>query len=102
MAWVYIAIAVGAAGFLVWIIIDYLNTSSGLKPKAELARQEIRECEMRIESEKAATELTKQEVEGLQKEIAELEKELGDLGKKVEEYRQRERRRKPTKFKLDE
>ena len=41
MAWVYIAISVGAAGFLVWIIIDYLNASSGLKPRAELARQEI-------------------------------------------------------------
>ena len=102
MAWVYIAIAAGAAGFLVWIIIDYLNVSSGLKPKAELAKQEIRECEMRIESEKAATDLAKQEVEGLQKEIAELEKELNDIGKKVEEYRQRERRRKPTKFKLDD
>ena len=102
MAWVYISIAVGAAGFLIWIIIDYLNASSGLKPKADMARQEIRECEMRIESEQAATDATKQEVEGLQKEIGDLEKELTEIGKKVEEYRQRERRRKPTKFKLEE
>ena len=102
MAWVYISIAVGAAGFLIWIIIDYLNSSSGLKPKADMARQEIRECEMRIESEQAATNSTKQEVEELQKEIGELEKELTEVGKKVEEYRQRERRRKPTKFKLED
>ena len=87
MTWVYIAIAAGSAGFLVWIIIDYLNVSSGLKPKAELARQEIRECEMRIESEQAATNTTKQEVETLQKEISDLEKELGEMQKKVEQVR---------------
>ena len=102
MAWVYISIAIGAAGFLIWIVVDYLNASSSLKPKADLARQEIRECESRIESEQAATDATKQEVEALQKEIADLEKELNEVGKKVEEYRQRERRRKPTKFKLEE
>ena len=102
MAWVYISIAIGAAGFLVWIIVDYLNASSSLRPKADLARQEIRECELRIESEQTATDSTKQEVETLQKEIVALEKELGEVGKKVEEYRQRERRRKPTKFKLED
>lgn len=102
MAWVYISIAIGAAGFLVWIIVDYLNASSSLKPKTDLARQEIRECEMRIEAEQVATDATKGEVEELQKEIAGLEKELAEITKKVEEYRQRERRRKPTKFKLEE
>jgi septal ring factor EnvC (AmiA/AmiB activator) len=102
MAWVYISIAIGAAGFLVWIVVDYLNSSASLRPKADLARQEIRECELRIESEQTATDSTKQEVEDLQKEIGELEKELVEIAKKVEEYRQRERRRKPTKFKLEE
>ena len=38
----------------------------------------------------------------VQQEIGDLEKELTEIGKKVEEYRQRERRRKPTKFKLEE
>ena len=102
MAWVYICIAIGAGIFLVWIIIDYLNASTGLKPKADLARQEIRECELRIETEQSATEETKHEVEGLKKEVAELEKELTEIGKTVEAYRQREQRRKPTKFKLEE
>ena len=102
MTWVYLAISIGAAGFLIWIVIDYLNASAGLKPKADLARQEIRECEMRIQAEQNATNATKEGVEVLQKEIGELEKELNDLSKKVEEYRARERRRKPTKFKLEE
>ena len=102
MTWVYLAISIGAAGFLVWIVIDYLNASSGLKPKADLARQEIRECELRIETEQSATNSTKEGVETLQKEIGDLEKELNELTKKVEEYRQREKRRKPTKFKLEE
>ena len=102
MAWVFISIAVGAAAFLVFIIIDYLKVSSGLKPKADMAKAEIRECEDRIETEQGATKETKEAVGGLQKEIEGLEKELGELGKKVDEYREREKRRKPTKFKLEE
>jgi len=102
MAWVYITISLGAAGFLIWIIVDYLNVASALKPKADLARQEIRQCEMRIETEETGAKSTKEAVEALQKEIGEIEKEVAEVGKKVEEYRQREKRRKPTKFKVDE
>ena len=65
-----------------------------------MARQEIKECEARIEAEQNATNATKDGVEGLQKEIAELEKEMGDLTKKVEEFRQKAKRRKPTKLTL--
>ena len=102
MAWVFISIAVGAAGFLVFIIIDYLKVSAGLKPKADLAKAEIRDCENKIEAEQGATNDTKEAVGELQKEIEELEKELGELSKKVEEYREREKRRKPTRFQVDE
>ena len=102
MSWVYISIAVGAAGFLIWIVIDFLNASASLKPKADMAREEIRDCEMRIESEQMEAEAMKIELEGLQKEIGELEKESTEVGKKVDEYRQRESRRKPTKFKVEE
>ena len=102
MAWFYIAIVTGLAGIIVWIITDYLKVFSGLKPEAQLAQQEIRECQMLIEGEQIATSNTKQEVETLQKEIADLEKELGDMQKKVEKVRTRERRRKPTKFKLED
>ena len=100
MAWVFVFIAVGVAGFLLLIIIDYLNASSWLKPKAKIARQEILESEMQIESEQAVTDATKQEVEGLQQEVRDLEKKLTEIAKKVKEYREHERRRKPTKFKL--
>jgi chromosome segregation ATPase len=102
MAWVFISIAVGAGGFLVFIVIDYLKVSAGLKPKADLAKAEIRECESKIEAEQGATNETKESVEELQKEIEVLEKELGELGKKVEDYREREKRRKPTRFQVDE
>jgi peptidoglycan hydrolase CwlO-like protein len=102
MAWVFVCIAAGAAGFLVFIVIDYLKVSAGLKPKADLAKAEIRECEAKIEAEQSATKDTKEQVASLQKEIEELEKELVELQKKVDEYREREKRRKPTKFKLEE
>jgi septal ring factor EnvC (AmiA/AmiB activator) len=102
MAWVFVCIAAGAAGFLVFIVIDYLKVSAGLKPKADLAKAEIRECEAKIEAEQSATKDTKEQVASLQKEIEELEKELVESQKKVDEYREREKRRKPTKFKLEE
>jgi septal ring factor EnvC (AmiA/AmiB activator) len=102
MAWVFIIIAVGASCFLVLIIVDYLKVSLTLKPKADLARNEIRQCEMRIEAEKKATETTKKSVDTLSKEIEEMQKELVGLEKDLEEFQERERRRKPTKFKLEE
>ncbi len=101
MAWVYLSIAIGAAGFLVWIVIDYFNAASSLRPKTELARQEIRQYQLRIESERTASEAARLEVETLQKEIADLEKMLKESIRKVEEFQQRERRRKPTKFRLE-
>ena len=36
------------------------------------------------------------------KEVEVLEKEVVGLGKKMEAYKDKEKRRKPTKFKLDE
>ena len=102
MVWIYISISIGLAGLLVWIIIDYLNVSSGLKPKAQLARQEIRECEMRIKSEQVATNEAKQEIKILQQDISDLERELGNMQKRVKSVRASERRRKPTKFKLED
>ena len=102
MTWVYISIAIGAAGFLVRVIVEFLNASSRLKPRAELIQQEIRECEFRIEVEQSAIETNKHEVAALQKEISELEKELSAAGTELENHRQRERRRKPTKFRLEE
>jgi uncharacterized coiled-coil DUF342 family protein len=102
MAWVFICIAVGAAGFLVFIVIDYLKVSAGLKPKADMAKAEIRDCEAKIDAEQNAAKDTKEQVAVLTKEIEESEKELVELTKKVDEYREKEKRRKPTKFKLEE
>ena len=102
MAWVFICIAIGAVGFLVFLVIDFLKVTAGLKPKADLAKAEIRDCETKIQSEKNATTDTKNQVGSLKKEIEELSKELGELQNKVNEYREREKRRRPTTFKLED
>ena len=100
MAVVFICIAVGAAGFLVWIVIDYLQVTAGFTDKPDLAKTEIRECEAKIDAEQNATEDTKEQVAALQKEIEDLAKELTELEKTLDKYREREKRRKPTLFKV--
>ncbi len=50
MAWVFICIAAGAAGFLVFIVMDYLKVTAGVKYKPDLAKAEIRECEAKIDA----------------------------------------------------
>ncbi len=102
MAWVYIVIALGSAGFLVWILIEYLNIAAGLKPKAENARREIQEVEMKIESGQVEADSTRQEVEDLKKEVAEMEKELKTVEKSIGQLQDNERRRNPTKFRVEE
>ncbi len=102
MAWVFLFISAGAVGFLVLILLEYLKTSATLKPKADLAKKEIEEYEARIQGEQSTTVSAQGLIENLQKEIETMEKELKELEKTAEEFRQRERRRKPTKFKLEE
>lgn len=102
MAWVYIVIAIGAAGFLVWIIIEYLNAAASLKPKADIARREIKEVEMKIESEQVAADASRQDVEDLKKEVAGMEKELKAVEKVIGQQQENERRRNPTKFRVEE
>ena len=101
MTWVFICIAIGAASFLIWVIVDFYHAASRLKPQADLIGQEIRECEVQIELERSALEATKQEVDLLHREIGALDRDVSNTGKVLEKYRQRERRLKPTKFKVD-
>ena len=100
MAWAFICIAAGAAGFLVFIVMDYLKVTAGVKYKPDLAKAEIRECEAKIDAEQNATKDTEEQVAALQKEIKDLEKELTELEKTLDKYREREKRRKPTLFKV--
>jgi septal ring factor EnvC (AmiA/AmiB activator) len=102
MAWVYIAIAIGSAGFLAWVIIEYLNTAASLKPKADIARREVQEVELKIEREQVASESTLQEVEVLKKEVADMEKELTTTQKSIGQLQENERRRNPTKFRVED
>lgn len=102
MAWVFLATAAGTAAFLVVILLEYLKTAATLKPKADVAKKEIQEYEARIQGEQSNTASAQGSIESLQKEIDALEKEIKELEKVAEENRERERRRKPTKFKLEE
>ena len=102
MAWVFISITAGAVIFLVFIIIDYINTASTLKPKADQVKREIKQGEMRIEHEKKLTKAAKEATEELQQEIEEKEQELNELERQVKAYESDERRRNPTKIKLDD
>ena len=102
MAWVYIVIAIGSAGFLVWIIIEFLNASAALKPKADIAQREIKEIEIKIETEQVAVDSTKHEVEEFKKEVAALEKEIKDGEKALAKHQGNERRRNPTKFRVED
>ncbi|MBI2502051.1 MAG: hypothetical protein HYW07_02325 [Candidatus Latescibacteria bacterium] len=102
MAWVFLFIAVGAVGFLVLILLEYLKTSATMRPRAEMARKEIKEYESRIAGEQSGAASTQGSLGSLQEEIKSLEKDLKELEKKEGEFKDRERRRKPTKFKLEE
>jgi len=102
MAWVFLFIAAGAVGFLVLILLEYLKTSATMKPRAEMARKEIREYESRIAGEQQGAVSAQGSTDELQNEIKQLEKDLKEAEKKMDEFKDRERRRKPTKFKLEE
>lgn len=102
MAWVFLFIAVGAVGFLVLVLLEYLKTSATMRPRAEMARKEIKEYESRIAGEQTGVASAQGGTEALQEEIKNLEKDLKEAEKKMEEFKDRERRRKPTKFKLED
>lgn len=102
MAWVFLFIAVGAVGFLVLVLLEYLKTSATMRPRAEMARKEIKEYESRIAGEQTGAASAQGSTEALQAEIKQLEKDLKELEKKGKEFKDREQRRKPTSFKLDE
>ncbi len=102
MALLYIFISLGLVVFLIMIVIEYFNLSSGLKPKVDAALQEIRECEMQIEEEMEYINMAKQEVEELKPEIAKLAQELVETGKILKKEKERASRRKPNQFKVEE
>ncbi len=100
MTFVFIFIAIGAGVFLTMILLEYLKAFSALKPKADLASLEIRDCETKIEGETVELNAIKAEIEELQKEVADLEIKVTEIGKFLKEHKEGERRRNPTKFKL--
>ena len=106
IAWIFISVAAGAAGSLIFIVIDYLKAVAVLSPKVNGARAEIRTFQAKIDAEERATKGIKQRVAALQKGVDDQEKELAELQPKLDEHREREQKREreirsPTRFKLE-
>ena len=102
MTGVYLTIAIGSAGFLVWIIIDYLNVDARVKPKIDQAQTEIQIFTEKVEAERVSTNEIDQQVEIIKVDIGNLEEELEELSKKVEQLKRRAERRMATKVKVEE
>ncbi len=66
MDWVYTFVSLCSGGFLLFSIVDFLNTSSKLKPRAYDARKEIEAYESELEEEMSFVGSTKNENEELQ------------------------------------
>ena len=101
MAWVFISIAVGAAGFLIYIVIDYLRFAGGMKPKSDRAKVAIRDSEAKIGAEQNATNSIKQQVAALQREVEASEKQISEMQRQLDGFKEKERRAKPTKHKVE-
>jgi septal ring factor EnvC (AmiA/AmiB activator) len=93
MDWAYIAVALCSAGFLIYSIIDFLNVSSGLKPRAFNARKEIETYEKELEEELSTTGSTKHDNEELKQEIADMERELQTLDATAADLEDKQKRR---------
>ncbi len=93
MDWAYIAVALCSAGFLIYSIIDFLNISSELKPRAFDARREIETYEKELEEELSSTGSTKHNNEELQQEIADMERELKELDATAADLEAKQKRR---------
>jgi|GEM_PF-4913943 uncharacterized coiled-coil DUF342 family protein len=90
MDWVYLIIPLGAAGFILYSLILYINAASNLKPKIDASKKTIRECEDGIETEEKETLNAKRAVDTLHRAIGDLEKELKESDAKIAELRAQE------------
>ena len=98
MDWLYIIIALGSAGFIIYSVIAFLNISSELEPRADEARNYIEECDEQVEAEMASAGATKEEVDQLQQKIADMEKELQQLDARAAHLQSQEQRRREDRI----
>jgi hypothetical protein len=99
--WVYLTLGVGAAVILVWVIIDYLNVSSILRPLVDKAQLDIGQSEEDFKVEESTIELVDKELGELKNEVATLEKEIATANRTIEEHNLKRQRRAPTSQKLE-
>ena len=101
MIWVYLTIAVGSAVILTWVIIDYFNVTSLLRPLVAQAQLEIGQSEEDFRVEESTIEMVEREVRELKNEVGVLEKKIETTNINIEEHKLRKQRRAPTSQKLE-
>ena len=101
MIWVYVTISVGAAVILVWVIIDYFNVSTLLRPMVDKAHLDIGQSEEDFKVEESTIELVDKELGELKNEVATLEKKIEKVNIHIQEYNLKRQRRAPTSQKLE-
>ena len=100
MIWVYVIIGVGAAVILAWVIIDYLNQASILRPMVGETQTGIGQSEEDLKAEESTIDMVEKEIGNLKTEVAGLEKNVEKTSRKIEEHKLRKQRRAPTSQKL--
>ena len=100
MIWVYVIIGVGAAVILAWVIIDYLNQASILRPMVGETQTGIGQSEEDFKAEESTIDMVEKEIGNLKTEVAGLEGNIGKTSRKIEELKLKKQRRAPTSKKL--
>ena len=101
MIWVYLTIGVGSAVILAWVIIDYFNVTSLLRPLVAQAQSEIGQSEEDFRVEESTIDMVEREVRELKNEVGVLEKKIETTNINIEEHKLRKQRRAPTSQKLE-
>ncbi len=101
MIWVYMTISLGAAVILIWVIIDYFNATTLLRPMVQNAHLDIGQSEEDFKVEEATIELVDKELGKLKDEVSTLEKNIEKANSRIQEYNLKRQRRAPTSQKLE-
>lgn len=101
MIWVYVTIGVGAAVILAWVIIDYLNVATILRPMVGQTQTDIGQSAEDFKVEESTIDMVEQEIGDLKTEVAGLEKNIEKTNRNIEEHKLKKQRRAPTSQKLE-
>ena len=79
MTWIFVSVIIVSAGYLMYMIIAFLNRLSVLKPRIELLEREIAEQEAEGDKYELATLDTELKIRSLEEEALRHERKISDL-----------------------